>query len=84
MGVESLLVFLIVGALAGWIAGKMVRGAGFGLVGNIVVGVLGAFVAGLLLPRLGFVVGGGFLAALIHATIGAVVLLFVVRLVKSA
>ncbi|MCG6121686.1 MAG: GlsB/YeaQ/YmgE family stress response membrane protein [Microvirga sp.] len=84
MGVESLLVFLIVGALAGWIAGKMVRGAGFGLIGNIVVGILGAFVAGLILPRLGFTVGGGFFAALIHATIGAVVLLFVVRLFKSA
>lgn len=84
MGVESLLVFLIVGALAGWIAGKLVRGAGFGLIGNIVVGILGAFVAGLLLPRLGFMVGGGFFSALIHATIGAVVLLFVVRLVRTA
>ncbi|TVR06927.1 MAG: GlsB/YeaQ/YmgE family stress response membrane protein [Salinarimonadaceae bacterium] len=83
MGVESLLVFLIVGALAGWIAGKLVRGAGFGLIGNIVVGILGAFVAGLLLPRLGFMVGGGFFSALIHATIGAVVLLFVVRLVRT-
>lgn len=84
MGVESLLVFLIIGALAGWLAGKIVRGFGFGLVGNIVVGILGAFVAGLLLPRLGFAIGGGFFAALIHATIGSVVLLFVVRLVKSA
>lgn len=84
MGVESLLVFLIIGALAGWIAGKVVRGFGFGLIGNMVLGILGAFVAGLLLPRLGFVIGGGFFAALVHATIGAVVLLFVVRLVKSA
>jgi uncharacterized membrane protein YeaQ/YmgE (transglycosylase-associated protein family) len=84
MGGGSLIVFLIVGAIAGWLAGKLVRGRGFGLIGNMVLGVLGAVIAGYLLPQLGFTAGGGFFAALLHATLGAVVLLFVVRLVKNA
>ncbi len=55
MGIESLLVFLIVGAIAGWLAGLIVKGYGFGLIGNIVVGIIGAFIAGWLLPRIGLV-----------------------------
>jgi len=82
MGIDSVLVLVIVGALAGWLAGRIVTGYGFGLLGNVVVGVVGAFVAGLILPALGFGVGGGVLAALLHATIGAVILLFLIRLVK--
>ena len=82
MGIESLLLMLLIGAIAGWLAGKIVSGSGFGLLGNIVVGVLGAVVAGYLLPRLGFGVGGGVIAATLHATLGAVVLLVVVRLIK--
>ena len=82
MGLESLVIFLIIGALAGWIAGSLVRGSGFGILGNMVLGILGAFAAGLILPQLGFTIGGGFLAALIHATLGAVILLVLVRLVK--
>ena len=82
MGIESLVIFLIIGALAGWIAGALVRGSGFGIIGNMVLGILGAFAAGMILPQLGFTVGGGFLAALIHATLGAVILLVLVRLVK--
>ncbi|MGO4851327.1 GlsB/YeaQ/YmgE family stress response membrane protein [Phaeovulum sp. W22_SRMD_FR3] len=82
MGIESLLLMLLIGAIAGWLAGKIVSGSGFGLLGNIVVGILGAVVAGYLLPRLGFGVGGGVIAAILHATLGAVVLLVVVRLVK--
>ncbi|MGY6568643.1 MAG: GlsB/YeaQ/YmgE family stress response membrane protein [Salinarimonas sp.] len=82
MGIESLVIFLIIGALAGWIAGSLVRGSGFGILGNMVLGILGAFAAGLILPQLGFTIGGGFLAALIHATLGAIILLVVVRLVK--
>ncbi|MGY6645830.1 MAG: GlsB/YeaQ/YmgE family stress response membrane protein [Salinarimonas sp.] len=82
MGIESLVIFLIIGALAGWIAGSLVRGSGFGILGNMVLGILGAFAAGLILPQLGFTIGGGFLAALIHATLGAVILLVLVRLVK--
>jgi uncharacterized membrane protein YeaQ/YmgE (transglycosylase-associated protein family) len=84
MGIESLLIMLVIGAVAGWLAGQIMSGYGFGLVGNIIVGVVGAFVAGLLLPRVGFGAGGGILWAIIHATIGAVILLFLIRLVKRA
>ena len=75
MGIESLLVFLIVGAIAGWLAGLLVKGYGFGLLGNIVVGIVGAFIAGWLLPALGISLGSGIVAAIIHAVIGAVILL---------
>ncbi|RUW73413.1 GlsB/YeaQ/YmgE family stress response membrane protein, partial [Mesorhizobium sp. M1E.F.Ca.ET.063.01.1.1] len=68
MGIESLLVFIIIGAIAGWLAGLIVKGFGFGLVGNIVVGIVGALIAGWLFPRLGFTIGGGIFAAIIHST----------------
>jgi uncharacterized membrane protein YeaQ/YmgE (transglycosylase-associated protein family) len=84
MGVESLVIFLLIGAVAGWLAGQIMSGYGFGLLGNIVVGIVGAFVAGLILPRVGLAFGGGVLSAVIHATIGAVILLFLIRLVKRA
>jgi uncharacterized membrane protein YeaQ/YmgE (transglycosylase-associated protein family) len=84
MGIESLLVFLIIGAIAGWLAGLIVQGFGFGLIGNIIVGIVGAFIAGWLLPRIGLAFGGGILAAIIHAVIGAVILLLIIRLVKRA
>ena len=84
MGIESLVIWLIVGAIAGWLAGLIVKGMGFGLIGNIVVGIVGAFLAGWLLPRLGIVIGGGMIAAIINATIGAVVLLVIIGLIKRA
>ncbi len=84
MGIESLLAMLLIGAVAGWLAGKLVSGFGFGLLGNMAVGVLGAVVASFLLPRLGFDVGGGIFRAIIHSTIGAVILLVVIRIVKKA
>jgi uncharacterized membrane protein YeaQ/YmgE (transglycosylase-associated protein family) len=84
MGIESIVVFLIVGAIAGWLAGLIVSGFGFGLLGNIVVGMIGALIAGALFPRLGFGVGGGVLWAIIHATLGAVILLALIRIVKRA
>lgn len=84
MGIESIIILLIVGAIAGWLAGQIVSGYGFGLVGNIVVGIVGAFIAALLLPRIGFTIGGGILGTIIHATIGAVILLVLLRLVKRA
>ena len=84
MGIESLIVFIIVGAVAGWLAGQLVKGYGFGLLGNIVVGIVGAFIAGWLFPAIGLSIGGGILAAIIHATIGAVILLVLLRLVKQA
>jgi uncharacterized membrane protein YeaQ/YmgE (transglycosylase-associated protein family) len=84
LAVEALIIFLIIGAVAGWLAGQIVRGMGFGLIGNIVVGIVGAFVAGGLLPRLGILIGGGLLGNIINATIGAVILLFIIGLIKRA
>ncbi|MFA6157093.1 GlsB/YeaQ/YmgE family stress response membrane protein [Mesorhizobium sp.] len=84
MGVESLLVFIIIGAIAGWLAGLIVSGFGFGLIGNIIVGIVGAFIAGWLFPRIGFSMGGGVLAAIVHATIGAIILLVLVKVLKRA
>lgn len=83
LGIESIIVILIVGAIAGWLAGVIVKGYGFGLLGNIVVGIVGALIAGFLLPRLGFGAGGGFLWAILHATIGAVILLILLRIVRT-
>ncbi|MES2846453.1 MAG: GlsB/YeaQ/YmgE family stress response membrane protein [Pseudomonadota bacterium] len=84
MGIESLLVMLLIGAIAGWLGGQLVAGFGYGLLGNIVIGILGAVIASFLLPRLGFGLGGGILPAIIHSTIGAVILLVVIRLIKRA
>lgn len=84
MGIESLIVFIIIGAIAGWLAGQLVKGYGFGLIGNIVVGIVGALIAGWLFPAIGLSLGGGILAAIIHATLGAVILLVLIRLVKQA
>ncbi|TIR34592.1 MAG: GlsB/YeaQ/YmgE family stress response membrane protein [Mesorhizobium sp.] len=84
MGTESLLVFIIIGAIAGWLAGLIVKGFGLGLVGNIVVGIVGALIAGWLFPRMGFAIGGGIFASIIHAMIGAVILLVLIKLVKQA
>ena len=84
MTVESLIIFLLIGAIAGWLAGLIVKGYGFGLVGNIVVGIVGAFVAGLLFPALGISLGAGIVSYILHATIGAVVLLLIIRVIKRA
>jgi uncharacterized membrane protein YeaQ/YmgE (transglycosylase-associated protein family) len=84
MAVETLVVFLLIGAIAGWLAGLLMRGFGFGLIGNIVVGILGAFVAGWLLPKVGITLATGMVGAVLHATIGAVILLAVVGLLKRA
>lgn len=83
MSNESLLVIVLVGVVAGWLAGKLVRGAGFGLIGDLVVGVLGAFIASWLMPRLGIRLGTGIIRAIINATLGAVVLLLVLRLLSG-
>jgi uncharacterized membrane protein YeaQ/YmgE (transglycosylase-associated protein family) len=84
MGIESILVFLIVGAIAGWLAGLIVSGFGFGLVGNIVVGIVGAFIAGYLFPAVGISLGSGIIAAILHSTIGAVILLVLIKVIKRA
>ena len=83
MSGESLLVILLVGVIAGWLAGQIVRGTGFGLVGDLVVGVIGALIGNWLLPRLGVQLGAGIVALIVDATIGAIVLLLVVRLVRG-
>ena len=82
MAPETIIIWLVIGAIAGWLAGQIVKGGGFGLVGDIVVGIIGAVIAGWLLPRIGLYIGGGFIAEIINAVIGAVILLVVVRLVK--
>jgi uncharacterized membrane protein YeaQ/YmgE (transglycosylase-associated protein family) len=84
MDAQSIIIWLIVGAIAGWLAGMVVKGGGFGLIGDIVVGIVGALIAGWLLPQLGLAIGGGIIAAIINAFIGAVILLVIIRLVKRA
>jgi uncharacterized membrane protein YeaQ/YmgE (transglycosylase-associated protein family) len=78
----NLIIFLVIGALAGWLAGVIMKGGGFGVIGNIVVGVVGSFLGGWLLPKLGLSIGGDF-GGFITAVIGAVILLFIVRLIKK-
>lgn len=80
---EGILVILFVGLVAGWLAGKIVRGTGFGIIGDILVGVAGALVASLLFPRLGIQLGTGIVSEIIYSAIGAILLLLVVRLVRS-
>ena len=83
MSGESLLVIVLIGIAAGWLAGQIVRGTGFGIVGDLLIGVIGAFIGDWLLPQLGIQLGTGILAAIINATIGAVLLLLIVRLVRG-
>ena len=82
MSTESLLVILLIGAIAGWLAGQIVQGPGFGLVGDILIGIVGAFIASWLFPQLGLRLGAGIVAEIIAATIGAVLLLVIVRLIR--
>jgi uncharacterized membrane protein YeaQ/YmgE (transglycosylase-associated protein family) len=84
MSTEGLLVIVIVGLIAGWLAGELVDGTGFGLVGDMIVGIIGSFIGHWLLPRIGLDLGAGLISAIVTATIGAVVLLLIIRLVRSA
>ncbi|MFN3462736.1 MAG: GlsB/YeaQ/YmgE family stress response membrane protein [Terricaulis sp.] len=84
MTVETILIWILVGAIAGWLAGLVVRGFGFGLIGNIVVGIIGAFLGGWLLGVLGVAIGAGIINTIFTAFIGAVVLLLIVRVIKRA
>ncbi len=84
LGIDSIIALLIVGAIAGWAAGQIVRGYGFGLIGNIVIGIVGAFVGVWLLSKLGVEVGSGFIAAVVKATIGAIVLLVIIGFFRRA
>jgi uncharacterized membrane protein YeaQ/YmgE (transglycosylase-associated protein family) len=79
----SVIGWIVIGAIAGWLAGRIVEGYGFGFVGNLVIGIIGACIGGLILPRLG-IIPASTLGNLIAATLGAVVLLFVLGLLKRA
>jgi len=84
MSAEALIIWIVVGAIAGWLAGLIVRGFGFGLLGNIVVGILGAILAGWLFGAIGFSFFPGIINTILTAMIGAVVLLLIVRVLKRA
>jgi uncharacterized membrane protein YeaQ/YmgE (transglycosylase-associated protein family) len=78
---ESLLIIIVVGIVAGWLAGKIVDGGGFGLIGDLIVGVLGAFIGDWLLPQLHIHLGVGIVSLIINATLGAIVLLAILRVI---
>jgi uncharacterized membrane protein YeaQ/YmgE (transglycosylase-associated protein family) len=81
---HGLIAWLIIGAIAGWLAGVLVKGGGFGLIVDIIVGIVGAFIGGWLAGILHISVGGGWISSIITAVVGAVILLFVIRLFKRA
>ena len=83
MGSESLLVILIVGLVAGWLASIIVRGGGLGLIGDLLVGLVGALIGSWLMPRLHIDLGSGLLAEILDATIGAIILLVILRLIRG-
>ena len=78
---QSVLVILVVGLIAGWLAGKIVRGTGYGIVADLCLGIIGAFIGEWLFPRLGIHFGSGVGPAIISATLGAIILLIVLRLI---
>lgn len=85
MSITSLIIFLAIGGLAGWLAGKIMNSKRFGLIGNIVVGVVGAILGGFVFNLLGFNANaGGLLGAIVTATVGAVMLLYAINLIKKA
>lgn len=81
---HGILAWLIIGAIAGWLAGVLVKGGGFGILVDILVGIVGAFIGGWLAALIGVGVGGSMIASIVTATIGAIVLLVILRLVKRA
>jgi uncharacterized membrane protein YeaQ/YmgE (transglycosylase-associated protein family) len=85
MDIMAIIVTLLIGAVAGWLAGVVVEGGGFGLLGNILVGIAGAFIAALLFPRLGLglTLGGGLVGAIVTSALGAIVLLLIVNLLRG-
>ena len=83
MDITSLIIFLAIGALAGWLAGKIMKGKGFGILGNIVVGIVGAVFGGFLFSLVG-ITAGGLLGSIVTATVGAIALLFLIGVIKKA
>ena len=84
MDATSVIITLVIGAIAGWLAAQLVKGSGFGLVGDIIVGIVGALIAGWLFPRIFTAINPPLLGAILAATIGAVILLVIIRLIKRA
>ncbi|MEO1366262.1 MAG: GlsB/YeaQ/YmgE family stress response membrane protein [Acidobacteriota bacterium] len=84
MDLTALIVYLIIGAISGWLAGQIMKGRGFGAVGNIIVGIVGAFLGGVVFGAVGISVAGGLLGSILTATVGAVILLFVIGVIKKA
>jgi len=84
MEAHGIIVWLVIGAIAGWLAGLLVKGGGFGLIGDIVVGIVGALIGGWLAGALGISIGSGFIASVITAILGAVILLIILRAIKRA
>jgi uncharacterized membrane protein YeaQ/YmgE (transglycosylase-associated protein family) len=84
MGAHGILAWIVIGTIAGWLAGKVIKGGGYGFVGDIAVGIVGAIIGGLLTGALGISIGSGLIASIIIATIGAVVLVYALRMVKRA
>src|ERR1043166_9926279 len=80
---ESLLIILVVGLIAGWLAGQIVQGTGFGIIGDLIIGIVGALIGTWLLPQFGIHLGAGIVAAVINATVGALILLLIIRLVRG-
>jgi uncharacterized membrane protein YeaQ/YmgE (transglycosylase-associated protein family) len=80
---DSLLIIMVVGLIAGWLASEIVQGTGFGIVGDLLIGIAGAFVGSWLLPQLGLHLGSGMISAIINAAIGALLLLLVIRLIRG-
>jgi uncharacterized membrane protein YeaQ/YmgE (transglycosylase-associated protein family) len=80
---EGVLVILFVGLVAGLLAGKIVHGTGFGILGDIAVGIVGALIASLLFPKLGIRLGSGLVSEIVYSTLGAIILLLIVRLVRT-
>jgi uncharacterized membrane protein YeaQ/YmgE (transglycosylase-associated protein family) len=84
MTLEAIIIWIVVGLISGWLAGQVVKGGGFGLVGDIVVGLVGAIIGGWLLPTIGLSLGGGIVGEIITALIGAIILLVILRIVRRA
>jgi uncharacterized membrane protein YeaQ/YmgE (transglycosylase-associated protein family) len=84
MDAHGIIVWLIIGAIAGWLAGTLLKGGGFGLIGDIIVGIIGAFLGGWLAGVLGLHLAGGLISSIITATVGAIILILIVRVIKRA
>ncbi len=83
-GTHGLIAWIVIGVIAGWLAGLLVKGGGFGLIGDLIVGVIGAVVGGWLAGKFGIHIGPGIISSIITAAIGAIILLVIIRLVRRA